>query len=222
MFSRLRKRNVSVSSTFAAPLVLHSAPAMSREIDERALAALIEGRDDEAIAALDVKYRPRFEQIAARSGIPHADCADIAQEALAAALSQIRRGLFRGDSTLGTWLFTIVKGKIADYRRSNRRTALSARSEPAAGWLPDRPLESSHPAAQELRIVVRDALRAMPAEHRLILLLNQQGGLTIDDIAGRLGRSRGRVGALLAEAKRMFRESVRPGETSRRKKRLTE
>ncbi len=202
-------------------LVVQSTPAMLPRPDERALAALIAGLDDDAaVVALDCKYRPRFEQIAAKNGIPITDCPDVAQEALAAAASQIRRGLFRRDSTLGTWLFTILKGKIADYRRSHRLVPMPS---PIESDVVDRPsLSMSHGASQELCIVVREVLGSLPPEHRLILLLNQQDGFTIDEIAMRLGRSRGRVGALLAEAKRMFRERMRPRETSRQIRRLTE
>jgi RNA polymerase sigma-70 factor (ECF subfamily) len=197
---------------------------MSPEPEDGALSALVAGLDDDAVSALDRKYRPRFEHIAAKDGVPPADCADVAQDALVAAIGQIRRGLFRGESTLGTWLFTILKGKIADYRRTHRLVRASNRE--GSSDVPSQPdLASdslSQVATQELRLVVREALELLPPEHRLILLLNQQGGFTIDEIATYLDRSRGRVGALLADAKRMLRNHLRPNETSRQNKRLTE
>lgn len=71
------------------------------------------------------RFKSRFELIARSSGVPDEDCEDVAQEALTAAFSQIRRKLFRGESSLGTWLETILHGKIVDYQRRNQRRRLS-------------------------------------------------------------------------------------------------
>jgi RNA polymerase sigma-70 factor, ECF subfamily len=182
-----------------------------------ALTSLMAADLPAAADLLDLHYRSRFEHIAANAGVPRGDCPDVAQDALIAALGQIERGIFRGDSSIGTWLFTIVKGKIADYHRAHARANLQA-SDNANVALADG---VTSPSA-EVRVLVQDALRRLPSEHRAILLLNQQGGLTIEDIAHRLGRSRGRVGAMLAEAKPMFRDHARPSEKFEPRARLIE
>src|SRR5687767_12863727 len=78
------------------------------ERPDDAIDALASGDLQTAASLLDRRYRGHLEHIAARSGVPRGDCADVAQDALIAALGQIERGVFRGDSSIGTWLFTIV------------------------------------------------------------------------------------------------------------------
>src|SRR5258708_4336181 len=64
------------------------------------------------------KYRERFLTLARFQGIQPQDCPDVVQDALCAAFDQIKRGVFRGESSLLTWLTKIVHGKVVDYQRS--------------------------------------------------------------------------------------------------------
>src|ERR1035441_10612658 len=163
--------------------------------------------DDDAVELLCERYQARFEFICHRRGVPRNDCPDVALEALAAAAFQIRDGRFRQESSLETWLRRILQFKIADYWRRKGREVASVAIESCdpGGKGADVLVDARDP---ELPIAVEEALAALPDEHRLLLLLNAMEGYTTKEIAGLVGRSEGRGGALLAEAKDRFRLEV--------------
>jgi len=183
---------------------------MPIHLDALALVARITGGDAEAAEEFVRLYRPRLEYIARRSGIPHQDCEDVAQDALLVAVDQMQRGLYRGQSGLGTWLEKIVRGKIAGYWRS-RQTQRVVPLEPGElGELVSRGGSVAGVAVdQDMILAVHQALHAMPAQHRIILLLNRVGGYTIEDISHGLGMTMGQVSSRLYKAEEMFRRALR-------------
>lgn len=176
-----------------------------------ALVARIAQGDATAADEFASHYFERFTYLAGRAGVPQQDCEDVAQEALLAALQQMRRGLFRGDCRLGSWLTHILRGKVMDYWRS-RPGAPVLVAEAAAAHLP-APLSD-----QEMNAIVREALAQMPPQHRIILLLNRTAGFTLDEISRKLELSVGQVSGRLYAAEDMFRDHL-GGETPRVRRR---
>lgn len=175
--------------------------------------------DQAAETSFDQKYRGRLELIARKSGLSGEDCRDLAQEVLAAAFSKIRNGGFRGDSTLATWLNAILRAKMVDHWRTSRRNPLRLNVENPPDRVSAVDLAQAPPIDQDARISVHQVLETLPALHRLVLVLNQFGGLTTDEIGIRLKRPAGTVGRILWEAKDMFRRRL-SGEDSRTSQRL--
>lgn len=70
----------------------------SSEQDASLLVGLAEGNLD-AEQSFERRFRPRFELIARYAGVRSQGCEDVAQDAMLAALSQIKRGLFRNESS---------------------------------------------------------------------------------------------------------------------------
>jgi DNA-directed RNA polymerase specialized sigma24 family protein len=64
-----------------------------------------------------VTYLPKLLRIAQARDIPGQDCLDIAQQAIADALAQVRSGVFRGESRLSSFLYIIMQRRIDDYLR---------------------------------------------------------------------------------------------------------
>jgi RNA polymerase sigma-70 factor, ECF subfamily len=179
---------------------------------ERELIAQIAAGDERAIEAFDLAQRPYLERLARGTGIPAEDCRDLAQEVLFAAVQAIQAGRFRGDCSLKTFIIAILRNKSVDYKRKHGPDAhqmLTGESGTAAVAVASIEHMAGLPMKPELKLMTEQALDSMPEEHRLILLLNEVGGYTIREIGSMLGRSKGRVGALLAEAKKMFREKLR-------------
>jgi RNA polymerase sigma factor (sigma-70 family) len=188
---------------------------MTLSSEDLTLTAGVAAGDQEAADLFARKYRPRLILVARRRNVPAGECEDVAHEALLSAINQLRRGLFRGDSSLGTWLERILAGKIADYwRRFSERPALectlSSGDDSAA---PSRQLVFA-PEDQLVRAMVREGLSRMPARHRHVLLLNQRDGYTTKEIGLQLGLPDGTVGRVLAEAKQIFRKLIAGGEES--------
>ncbi len=174
--------------------------------NDHLLAALSGSGDEAAAEEFGKRAQAWFTQAARRAGIPAQDCDDVAQEALLAALGQLRRGLFRGDSSLDTWLARILRGKIADYWRARGHGGLSLTSADEAELLAQgAELSRAADCDYSLVVSVHEVLRELPRPHRVILLLNRTGGYTIEEISRGAGLTPGQVSARLYAAEGMFR-----------------
>ena len=69
-------------------------------------------------------------------------------------------------------------------------------------------------------MVAEEVLGSLPARHWLVLVLNVREGLKTREIAPLIGLSPGRTGAILTEAKEMFRQGVAAGEENPSRMRL--
>lgn len=174
------------------------------------LVSRIAQHDEQAVAEFDRIYRNQVINMARRAGVPAEDCEDVAQEALLDTVRAIQSGQFKGHSSLKTFLIGILKHKMASYFRKqkpiNQMTVRSDNDE--SEGLQNFDNVSGLLTNTDIRLMTEKALLSLSEEQRLILLLNQMGGFTIREIARRIGRSEGRVGAILAEAKRNFREAL--------------
>jgi len=158
---------------------------------------------------LEDRYKPRLMWFARVMGIPSDDSSDLVQDVLLVAIREIRSGRFRRDSSIITWLDGVLKNKIKDFwRAQNRRRSIFTALEPVAvAQFSQRPAMRS-PARWDQDIDIRAVLEKMPNELRIILLLNETEGLTVDEISQKLKKRPGTVGRKLAESKRIFRELV--------------
>lgn len=189
---------------------------MSSHPEDLELAARIVGGDEGAAEEFAREYTPRFRHLARRAGVPAQDCEDVAQEVFLAAFDQMQRGLYRGDSSLGVWLNSIVRGKIADYWRSRSHEVSETGlrhidgddREPGEGSLEGYITRVADPA---LVLSVREALEAMPTIYRAILLLQRSAGYTLAEIARALHLSIGQVSGRLYTSEEMFRRILRAG-----------
>ena len=160
---------------------------------------------------LEDRYKPRLLWFAHIMGVSPDDSADLVQDVFLIAIRDIRGGRFRRDSSIITWLDGILKNKIKDFwRAQTRHRALFSPIEPNAE--DDKPSEH-HVVRSTIRwdedIDVRGVLRRMPGELRVILLLNEAEGLTVDEISRRLKKRPGTVGRKLAEARKVLRQRLR-------------
>lgn len=153
------------------------------------------------------------------------DPSDIVQQSLLEA----HRGFddFQGDSPQDwlAWLKHVVQHNVLDadkfYRGAERRDlrreqhplshAVSA-TEPA--WCPvdpgPTPSQLVIQAERELRLA--EAIERLPDDYRQVILLRNVERLPFDDVAERMGRSRGACQMLWARAVEQLRELLKDGE----------
>jgi RNA polymerase sigma-70 factor (ECF subfamily) len=172
----------------------HSAPlARSRAAcsDADLLKMHVNG-DPEAFGELFLRHRDRLWAVALRTLSDPEDAADALQEAMISAFR--RAGSFRGESAVTTWLHRIVVNACLD--RMRRRTA---RPEVPGG--DERLLDllaSSEPgadpaASSELSMEVMDALRQLPRDQQVALVLVDMLEYPVADAADLLGVAQGTV-----------------------------
>ncbi len=186
--------------------------------DDLALVERIVGGDEEAAEAFGRQYQKRFAYLARCAGVPRQDCEDVAQEVWLAAIGQMRRNKFHGESGLGTWLDGIAQHKIADYWRARARAnrfAPIASPEQADDAPASEDIVEAAPGNLEtgvdyhLVLQVREALERMPPPERALLLLKLLEGYTIEEISRATGLTVNQVGGRLFRAEERFRRLLR-------------
>ncbi len=112
--------------------------------------------------------------------VPQADVEDVTQEIFISVARSL--GSFRGGSSFSTWLYRIVKRRVADYYRKHERQVKQVELEKADHTAGENPLRD---AADQL--LLQQALRALPESQREIILLRLADGLPFQEVADRLG-----------------------------------
>jgi RNA polymerase sigma-70 factor, ECF subfamily len=128
-------------------------------------------------------FRPQLLSFALRRLGNRERAEDAVQEALLAALEGLER--FGGGSSLGTWLFAILKHKIVDAMR------LACREEPL-----DRGTDPPHDAGPESELALRGlleavdaALKRLPARAAQVFVLREVMGMNSDEVCRELSIS---------------------------------
>lgn len=177
--------------------------ARMQRSDDTALVRRASRGDREALEVLLRRHYPRIYAVCRRLAGNDADAADAAQEALLA----VSRGLgrFDGRSSFATWSYRVATNACLDeLRRRQRRAADALPAEVASG--------RRDPVADEItaRLDVDAALRALPEDFRVPVVLRDQAGLSYDEISAvlnippgtvrsRIARGRARLVELLGE-----------------------
>lgn len=146
----------------------------------------------------------------------HPDAEDVTQSSLLKAAQHLDG--FRGEASVRTWLHRIVTNECRMlHRRSPQRSVeqiLETGGEPEGTpiGLPRVTGPEESVLQAELQAVVLAALAELPSDYRTILLLadGKDAGLTVEDIAVRLGASAPAVRAKLHRARALLRERLRP------------
>jgi RNA polymerase sigma-70 factor (ECF subfamily) len=167
----------------------------------------IQAGDEAALETLYDRYLPSVWRYAYAHVAGHASAAeDIVSETFLAAVRQVRGLRPEGGSVAG-WLIGIARHKIGDLRRGRARLARAAeegygRTDVAREAEPSAPMETA-----ETRARVAAVMDALPDDQRLALEWKYVEGLSVRDIADRMGRSEKGAEATLYRARNAFRES---------------
>ncbi len=167
---------------------------------------LLEGvvrRDPAAVRRLLDEVAPIVHgYLYARVGGDEGAAEDLLQETLLEAVRSASS--FRGDAALSTWLCTIARRRLARHYERERR-AEATRAGLRLAVAPDPELEG---AAMERRDEVVRALGRMPVNQRQVLVLKYLDGLSVEEIASEMGRSRVQVQSLLQRARDRLRQEI--------------
>jgi RNA polymerase sigma-70 factor (ECF subfamily) len=174
--------------------------------------------DPEAFGKLFLRHKERLWAVALRTACDPDDAADALQEAMVSAFR--RAGDFRGDSAVTTWLHRIVVNAAVD--RLRRRPAKTVNLPGQDGPLDSATAAGTAPApdpmdATEVRLDVTAALRHLPDQQRIALVLvdmlgypvaeaGQLLGVSVGTIKSRCARGRARLLPYLSHLRTNFQD----------------
>lgn len=187
---------------------------MTDDFEERRLVKRMLARDRAAFDTFFTSYFPRLYRFA-RTRLP--EDPDAIKEIVHVTLSKAMRKLasYRGEATLFTWLCTICRNEINDHiarvARERRhlvltedspdvRAAVDALSAPSSDEPEDRfrRLETAR--------LIQVALDRLPARYGDALEWKYIYGLSVEEIAAKLGMGLEATQSMLARAKRAFQD----------------
>ena len=171
------------------------APATNRarlaEMDEQQLVAACLADQREAFDLIVERHRRTVYQLCYRFAGNHEDASDLTQDVFVRAYKGLRR--FRGQSSLGTWLYRIGVNVCLNWVTLKKPITESIDARP---HFDER---AKDPAVELLRgeraAEVRAAIAQLPRRQRATVILRVYYELSHDEIAGILGSSVGAVKA---------------------------
>ncbi|HEV3293063.1 MAG TPA: sigma-70 family RNA polymerase sigma factor [Streptosporangiaceae bacterium] len=161
---------------------------MDYSSDEDVTAAFSGGQPD-ALTLVYERFGPLVYSIALRSLGARPDAEDVTQQAFVSAWRS-RDTFDRRRGTLGGWLVTITRNKVADALRERQRDS-RVLLQVAGGAAVTAPEATSDRVVD--RIVLADELAQLPESQRLVMVLAFYSDLTHEQIARVLGLPLGTV-----------------------------
>lgn len=154
------------------------------------IAAIADGQDRAAFAALFEFYAPRIKGMLIRIGTPADTAEDMAQETL---LTVWRKaGYFDpARASASAWIYAIARNLRIDRLRGDRRAKIYAALEPAEREAPEGPDRALDAAERDQR--VRTALKELSPEQVRVVELSFFEGRAHGDIAALLNLPLGTV-----------------------------
>jgi len=135
-----------------------------------------------------------------------------AEDLLQTVFLGVYRGLdrFRFESALGTWIYRVALNVCHNHRRRRRRSVPLEAILGSAAETDRRPVPEELHALAEKRLILQQALFAMPRPQREVVVLKYVEGLSYEEIAQVLGCAPGTVASRLNRALSALEERLRP------------
>ena len=168
-------------------------PDLEAQSDELLVSAFVESKDQRALEVLLARHESRVFGIAYRILGNRADALDATQDVF---LTVFRKaGSFRGQAAFTTWLYRLTTNACHDIGRRMARTPLPMETLP-------HPQSTASGDRMETRLGVEQALRALPQDQRVAVVMRDLYDLDYQQIANATGVPLGTVKSRIARARR--------------------
>lgn len=172
---------------------------MSKALEESQIIELLKLGDPAAVEYWFSEYENRMTHYFAQRIDSTADVHELVQETFVACLKQLP--LFRGQSSILTWMISIAKHQVADfYRKKYAKKALQYL--PLSHYLLDSKIDDAHETAEK----VKHVLAKMSASSCELLQKKYVDGKKVSEIAQELGKSVKAIESELFRARIEFKE----------------
>jgi RNA polymerase sigma-70 factor (ECF subfamily) len=167
--------------------------------------------DEEALEEFVSHFQKPLFNLAYRLCGNRDDAEDIAQESLVRALENLK--LFKGESSLYTWLYRITVNIFYDYTRKKRELSydqLRYREEENESEV-DFPSEETVEGEMEKRNIqeiVQMEIAKLPSYYRTVLVLYDIEGFSYEEICAMLQKPLGTVKSRLNRARQLLKQKL--------------
>ncbi len=162
-----------------------------------------EKKDSVDLQEIIREYRPLVSFRVKKSiGSFTPDWEDIVNEIMVNTIEKIKSGDFRGDSSIGTFIYTITSRRIVDFIREKNKELKYAPS-PAQFPSPDQQIEDKERAK-----LLASKLEKLKPKYKEVLYLYFYKDLTRSEVAKRLGIPPRRVSERVNYAQKLLRKMI--------------
>lgn len=130
------------------------------------------------------------------------DWEDIVNEIMVNTIEKVKGGEFRGDSSIGTFIYTITSRRIIDFIREKNKE-LKYAPEPAQFPSPDEQIQN-----KERSKLLAEKLEKLKPKYKEVLYLYFYKDLSRAEVAKRLGISPRRVSERVNYAQKLLRKLI--------------
>jgi RNA polymerase sigma-70 factor (ECF subfamily) len=151
-----------------------------------------------------VKYRPVVSFKVRKSlGSQTPDWEDVVNEIITQVIEKVKKGEFRGESSIGTFIYTITSRRIVDYIRQKTKIL---RGVPEPSPWPD-PCEDAE--TRERAKMLAEAIQQLKPKFKEVLQLYYYQEMSRSEVAERLGISPRRVSERINYAQKLLRKMIK-------------
>jgi RNA polymerase sigma-70 factor (ECF subfamily) len=151
-----------------------------------------------------VKYKPIVTFRVKKSlGAYNPDCDDVANEIITNVIEKIKKGEFRGESSVGTFIYTITSRRIIDYIRQKSKV-LKHVPEPASYPDPQEQIENKERAE-----MIATAIKKLKPKYREVLYLYYYKEFSREEVAQKLGISPRRVSERVNYSQKLLKKLIK-------------
>ncbi len=156
------------------------------------------------IDAIVAKYRPVVGFRVKKSiGVQTPDWEDIVNEIMINVVEKLKKGEFRGDSSIGTFIYTITSRRIIDFIRKKSKVLKHA-PEPDPYVSPQEHIENRERAQW-----IAESIEKLKPKYREVLFLYYYKELSREEVAKRLKISPRRVSERVNYAQKLLKKIMK-------------
>ncbi|WP_406700372.1 sigma-70 family RNA polymerase sigma factor [Singulisphaera sp. Ch08] len=179
--------------------------------DDKSLIDACRAGNTEVFGVLVTRYQDRLYPTIFRLTGCADEARDLLQDAFLRAFEKLDR--FQGESSFYTWIYRIAVNLALSGRRRRRPVLRLNRDSGSAPLEPAYDVAESDPSAPlqqaERDRIIQDALNALAADHRAVVVMKEFDGLQYEEIAAMLEIPIGTVRSRLHRARCELRDRLR-------------
>lgn len=154
--------------------------------------------------AIVAKYRPVVSFRVKKSiGVKTPDWEDVVNEIMINVVEKLKKGEFRGDSSIGTFIYTITSRRIIDFIRKKSKVLKHA-PEPNPYVSPQEHVEN-----RERAHWIADSIEKLKPKYQEVLYLYYYQELSREEVAKKLNISPRRVSERVNYAQKLLRKVMK-------------